>query len=266
MLHRPCLHRRSLTSSAAGSRSRSCSASWSSCTSSATTSRPAGAACMSRCSRSASARRIASWVDRHGTRWKIAWLPLGGYVKMHGQERPEDVSAEVRATWIARPHLPREVGAARAPSSSPPGRSRISCWPWCCSPGCSPASASRSPCRWWATCCRAARPPMPGCRRTTGSTAITGQPIAQVRGHPAHHRGPSRPDAVADHHARRRHQHRRRCIPERRSSGGQRDRLAGHPRRHRSSTSHIGLGAALSGGVHADLGRDGGDRSAASGR
>jgi len=46
-------------------------------------------------------RAITSWVDRHGTRWKISWLPLGGYVKMHGQERPQDVSAEVRATWIA---------------------------------------------------------------------------------------------------------------------------------------------------------------------
>jgi len=44
---------------------------------------------------------ITSWVDRHGTRWKLAWLPLGGYVKMHGQERPEDVSAQVRASWIA---------------------------------------------------------------------------------------------------------------------------------------------------------------------
>jgi regulator of sigma E protease len=46
-------------------------------------------------------KAITSWVDRNGTRWKIAWLPLGGYVKMHGQERPEDVSDEVRATWIA---------------------------------------------------------------------------------------------------------------------------------------------------------------------
>ena len=46
-------------------------------------------------------KAITSWVDRHGTRWKIAWLPLGGYVKMHGQERPQDVSPEVRATWIA---------------------------------------------------------------------------------------------------------------------------------------------------------------------
>jgi len=44
---------------------------------------------------------ITSWMDRHGTRWKLAWLPLGGYVKMHGQERPEDVSPEVRASWIA---------------------------------------------------------------------------------------------------------------------------------------------------------------------
>src|ERR1700722_12672193 len=42
---------------------------------------------------------IASWYDRHGTQWRISWLPLGGFVKMHGQERPEEVSAEVRASW-----------------------------------------------------------------------------------------------------------------------------------------------------------------------
>ncbi len=44
-------------------------------------------------------RSIASWYDRHGTQWRISWLPLGGYVKMHGQERPEEVSDEVRASW-----------------------------------------------------------------------------------------------------------------------------------------------------------------------
>src|SRR5580692_2097146 len=44
-------------------------------------------------------RSIASWYDKHGTQWRISWLPLGGYVKMHGQERPEDVSDEVRAAW-----------------------------------------------------------------------------------------------------------------------------------------------------------------------
>ena len=43
---------------------------------------------------------ITSWMDRRGTRWKVAWLPLGGYVKMHGQERPEEVSPQVRASWI----------------------------------------------------------------------------------------------------------------------------------------------------------------------
>jgi regulator of sigma E protease len=42
---------------------------------------------------------IASWYDRQGTQWRISWLPLGGYVKMHGQERPEEVSDEVRANW-----------------------------------------------------------------------------------------------------------------------------------------------------------------------
>ncbi|MEZ5774420.1 MAG: RIP metalloprotease RseP [Hyphomicrobiaceae bacterium] len=26
-------------------------------------------------------REIVHWIDRHGTRWRIAWLPFGGYVK-----------------------------------------------------------------------------------------------------------------------------------------------------------------------------------------
>jgi len=45
-------------------------------------------------------RSIASWTDRLGTVWKLAWLPLGGYVKLHGQERPEDVADDVRARWL----------------------------------------------------------------------------------------------------------------------------------------------------------------------
>ena len=36
---------------------------------------------------------IATWRDRVGTVWKLAWLPLGGYVKLHGHERPEVVAA-----------------------------------------------------------------------------------------------------------------------------------------------------------------------------
>ena len=29
-------------------------------------------------------REIYGWTNRHGTRWKISWLPLGGYVKFFG--------------------------------------------------------------------------------------------------------------------------------------------------------------------------------------
>lgn len=64
---------------------------------------------------------ITSWTDRHGTVWKIAWIPLGGYVKMHGQERPEDVPEEVRARWVAhetfhgKPVLSRAIVVAAGP-------------------------------------------------------------------------------------------------------------------------------------------------------
>jgi regulator of sigma E protease len=44
---------------------------------------------------------IARWTDKVGTEWRLCWLPLGGYVKLHGQERPQDVSPEVRDAWIA---------------------------------------------------------------------------------------------------------------------------------------------------------------------
>ncbi len=44
-------------------------------------------------------RAIASWQDRRGTEWRIGWLPLGGYVKLHGQEQPEAVSDQVRGQW-----------------------------------------------------------------------------------------------------------------------------------------------------------------------
>jgi regulator of sigma E protease len=33
-------------------------------------------------------REIYGWNDRHGTRWKICWLPLGGYVKFEGDANP----------------------------------------------------------------------------------------------------------------------------------------------------------------------------------
>ncbi|MGG5821057.1 RIP metalloprotease RseP [Falsiroseomonas sp. HW251] len=46
-------------------------------------------------------RPITSWMDVRGTEWRIGWIPLGGYVKLHGQEQPGDVSEEVKASWRA---------------------------------------------------------------------------------------------------------------------------------------------------------------------
>jgi len=45
-------------------------------------------------------RAIVGWTGRDGTYWKIGWIPLGGYVKLHGQESAEDraaAEAEARA-------------------------------------------------------------------------------------------------------------------------------------------------------------------------
>ncbi|GAA4041759.1 RIP metalloprotease RseP [Sphingomonas rosea] len=33
-------------------------------------------------------REVAGWTDKRGTRWKIGWLPLGGYVKFAGDMDP----------------------------------------------------------------------------------------------------------------------------------------------------------------------------------
>lgn len=66
-------------------------------------------------------KAITSWTDRRGTVWKLAWLPLGGYVKLHGQERPQDVAEEVRAEWIPgqtfhdKPVLSRAIVVAAGP-------------------------------------------------------------------------------------------------------------------------------------------------------
>ena len=40
-------------------------------------------------------REILGWTGRGGTRWKVGWIPLGGYVKLHGQESAEDRAAAV---------------------------------------------------------------------------------------------------------------------------------------------------------------------------
>jgi regulator of sigma E protease len=45
-------------------------------------------------------REIAGWTDRRGTRWKLAWLPLGGYVKFAGDMNP---ASQPSPEWLALP-------------------------------------------------------------------------------------------------------------------------------------------------------------------
>src|SRR5438093_9875936 len=49
---------------------------------------------------------VAGWTDRQGTRWKVGWIPLGGYVKFVGDEdatsgRTRPLSAEQQARSFA---------------------------------------------------------------------------------------------------------------------------------------------------------------------
>ena len=76
---------------------------------------------------------IATWRDRVGTVWKLAWLPLGGYVKLHGHERPEVVAADEPAgaasegnRWIPGRVFHEKPVAARPLWSLRPDRSPTS--------------------------------------------------------------------------------------------------------------------------------------------
>ena len=45
-------------------------------------------------------REIAGWTDKRGTRWKVGWLPLGGYVKFAGDMNP---ASQPTDEWLALP-------------------------------------------------------------------------------------------------------------------------------------------------------------------
>jgi regulator of sigma E protease len=40
-------------------------------------------------------REVVGWTDRQGTRWKVGWLPLGGYVKFVGDMSPASDPADL---------------------------------------------------------------------------------------------------------------------------------------------------------------------------
>ena len=45
-------------------------------------------------------REIAGWTDKRGTRWKIGWMPLGGYVKFAGDM---NAVSQPSPDWLALP-------------------------------------------------------------------------------------------------------------------------------------------------------------------
>ena len=49
-------------------------------------------------------REVAGWTDRRGTRWKLGWLPLGGYVRFAGDMNP---ASQPTPEWLALPAAER---------------------------------------------------------------------------------------------------------------------------------------------------------------
>ena len=45
-------------------------------------------------------REVAGWTDKRGTRWKIGWMPLGGYVKFAGDMNPASTPTD---DWLSLP-------------------------------------------------------------------------------------------------------------------------------------------------------------------
>lgn len=46
-------------------------------------------------------KEIYGWNDRHGTRWKLSWLPLGGYVKFWGDDNAASAPSREKLKEIA---------------------------------------------------------------------------------------------------------------------------------------------------------------------
>ena len=57
-------------------------------------------------------REVAGWTDRRGTRWKLGWLPLGGYVRFAGDMNPASVPT---AEWLSLPAAERAKTFQAAP-------------------------------------------------------------------------------------------------------------------------------------------------------
>jgi regulator of sigma E protease len=71
-------------------------------------------------------RELFGWTDRQGTRWKVAWLPLGGYVRFVGDMSPastpvpeESISPELRErSFQLRPAWQRFLVVLAGPAAN----------------------------------------------------------------------------------------------------------------------------------------------------
>ena len=71
-------------------------------------------------------REIAGWTDKRGTRWKVGWLPLGGYVRFTGDMNPasmgqdlDKLSPEMRArSFHAKPVWQRALVVFAGPAAN----------------------------------------------------------------------------------------------------------------------------------------------------
>lgn len=71
-------------------------------------------------------REIAGWTDKRGTRWKIGWLPLGGFVRFTGDMDPasmgqnlDKLSPELRArSFHAKPVWQRALVVFAGPAAN----------------------------------------------------------------------------------------------------------------------------------------------------
>ena len=77
-------------------------------------------------------RELLGFNDRYGTRWKIAAIPLGGYVKFLGDENAASVPDQAAVAAMNCGGTPAQLlpsaGGGAARPSWPPARSPISSW------------------------------------------------------------------------------------------------------------------------------------------
>lgn len=71
-------------------------------------------------------REVVGWTDKRGTRWKVGWLPLGGYVRFTGDMNPasmgqnlDQLSPELRArSFHAKPVWQRALVVFAGPAAN----------------------------------------------------------------------------------------------------------------------------------------------------